>query len=33
MGLFFCLREIPRIEIPPPPRRLRAAAWRGPQPD
>jgi len=27
MGLFFCLREIPRIVIPPIPRRSRAAAW------
>jgi hypothetical protein len=27
MGLFFCLREIPRIVIPPLPRRARAAAW------
>jgi hypothetical protein len=33
MGLFFCLREIPRIEIPPPPRRPRGAAWRGAQAD
>lgn len=32
MALFFCLREIPRIEIPPLPRRSKAAAWRGPQP-
>jgi hypothetical protein len=27
MGLFFCLREIPRIVIPPIPRRSQAAAW------
>jgi hypothetical protein len=27
MGLFFCLREIPRIVIPPVPRRSQAAAW------
>jgi hypothetical protein len=33
MGLFFCMREIPRIEIPPPPRRPRGTAWRGAQPD
>jgi hypothetical protein len=33
MGLFFCLREIPRIEIPPLPRRLRAPAWRDARPD
>lgn len=33
MGLFFCLREIPRIEIPPVPRPLRAPAWREPQAD
>jgi len=26
--LFFCMREIPRIEIPPVPRRLKAAEWR-----
>jgi hypothetical protein len=26
--LFFCLRELPRIEIPPLPRASRAAAWR-----
>jgi hypothetical protein len=29
---FFCLREMPRIEIPPLPRRLTAAAWRQPPP-
>jgi hypothetical protein len=29
---FFCLREMPRIEIPPLPRRLTAAAWRSPPP-
>lgn len=27
MGVFFCLREIPRIELPPLPRRLSARAW------
>lgn len=27
---FFCLREVPRIEIPPLPRRLRQAAWQQP---
>ncbi len=32
MGLFFCLREIPRIELPPPPRRSPAAAWREARP-
>jgi len=26
--IFFCMREIPRIEIPPIPRPLRADAWR-----
>jgi hypothetical protein len=25
--LFFCMREIPSIEIPPVPRRLKAAEW------
>ncbi|EJW11765.1 hypothetical protein A33M_2748 [Rhodovulum sp. PH10] len=29
---FFCMREIPRIEIPPLPRVSRAAAWRTPSP-
>ncbi len=29
---FFCLREMPRIEIPPLPRRPTAAAWRTPPP-
>jgi len=28
MMLFFCLREIPVVEIPPVPRRSEAAAWR-----
>jgi hypothetical protein len=28
MMLFFCLRELPRIEIPPLPRASRAPAWR-----
>jgi hypothetical protein len=28
LALFFSLRETPRIEIPPWPRRLKAAAWR-----
>jgi len=28
MMLFFCLRELPRIEIPPLPRASRASAWR-----
>jgi hypothetical protein len=28
--LFVALPEMPRIEIPPPPRRLTAAAWRSP---
>ncbi len=28
MMLFFCLREIPVVEIPPLPRRSAAAAWR-----
>jgi hypothetical protein len=28
MMLFFCLRELPRIEIPPLPRVSRASAWR-----
>ena len=28
MSLFFCLREVPRIEIPPLPRPLTAPAWR-----
>jgi hypothetical protein len=26
--LFFCMREIPSIEIPPVPRRLKAADWQ-----
>jgi hypothetical protein len=28
MMLFFCLRELPRIELPPLPRRSRSARWR-----
>ncbi|AOF82721.1 hypothetical protein BSY238_573 [Methyloversatilis sp. RAC08] len=28
--LFFSMREMPRIELPPRPRRLSAAAWRAP---
>ena len=28
MMLFFCLRELPRIEVPPLPRRSRHARWR-----
>jgi hypothetical protein len=28
MMLFFCLRELPRIELPPLPRRSRSAQWR-----
>ena len=28
MIIFFCLREIPVVEIPPLPRRSAAAAWR-----
>lgn len=32
LALFFSLREIPRIEIPPMPRRLTASAWRRPDP-
>jgi hypothetical protein len=28
LALFFSLRETPRIEIPPWPRQLKAAAWR-----
>jgi hypothetical protein len=32
MGLFFCMREIPRIVIPPLPRASRANAWRTPPP-
>jgi len=28
MMLFFCLRELPRIEVPPLPRRSRSAEWR-----
>ncbi|WP_439537053.1 hypothetical protein [Methyloversatilis sp.] len=31
--LFFSMREMPRIELPPLPRRLSAAAWRAPLPD
>jgi hypothetical protein len=30
MVAFFCMREMPRIEIPPWPRRSRATAWRVP---
>ncbi len=30
MMLFFCLREIPIVEIPPLPRRSDAASWRAP---
>lgn len=30
--LFFSMREMPRIELPPLPRRLSAAAWRAPSP-
>jgi hypothetical protein len=30
MVAFFCMREMPRIEIPPWPRRARAPAWRMP---
>jgi len=36
LGLFFCLREMPRIEIPPLPRPSSAGAWRhapAPRPD
>jgi hypothetical protein len=38
LGLFFCLREMPRIELPPLPRPPPAGAWRdiptrAPQPD
>jgi hypothetical protein len=32
LALFFCLREIPRIELPPLPRRSRATAWHPPAP-
>lgn len=32
LGLFFCLREMPRIEIPPLPRPSAAGAWRRAQP-
>jgi hypothetical protein len=28
MMLFFCLRELPRIEVPPLPRRSRNPRWR-----
>jgi hypothetical protein len=28
MILFFCLREVPVVEIPPLPRRSHAASWR-----
>ncbi len=31
MMLFFCLREIPTVEIPPLPRRSTAAVWRAPR--
>lgn len=31
--MFFSMREMPRIELPPLPRRLSAAAWRAPSPD
>ena len=30
LGLFFCLPEMPRFEIPPPPRPLTAAHWAAP---
>jgi hypothetical protein len=30
LALFFCLREMPRIEIPPLPRPSTASAWREP---
>jgi len=30
LGLFFALREMPRVEIPPLPRRITAARWRHP---
>jgi hypothetical protein len=30
MVAFFCMREMPRIEIPPWPRRSRAPGWRVP---
>jgi hypothetical protein len=33
MALFFCLREIPRIELPPVPRRSRAPSWPQVRPD
>jgi hypothetical protein len=32
MMLFFCLRELPRIELPPLPRRSRSAQWRAASP-
>ena len=32
MVAFFAMREMPTIEIPPLPRRPRAAAWRSPEP-
>lgn len=33
LGLLFAFRELPRIEVPPPPRRLTAPAWRQARPD
>jgi hypothetical protein len=33
MVLFFCMREMPRIEIPPLPRASKAPTWRTRPPD
>ena len=33
LGLLFAFRELPRIEVPPPPRRLTAPSWRRTPPE
>jgi hypothetical protein len=33
IALAFCMQELPRLEIPPLPRRLKATAWRITQPE
>ena len=33
LGLLFAFRELPRIEVPPPPRRLTAPSWRRAPPE